>query len=94
MITYNIMLLQTNLTVRWAGWSDGLAGIDEYELALFKLQPYGDQLAHRGIVALANKSLSANSTSFNTILVDAGKSREILFFIKYFFICKLLGSFA
>ena len=87
------MLLQTNFTVRWAGWSDGLAGIDEYELELFKLQPHGDKLAHRGIVALASKSLSANSTSFNTILVDAGKSREMLCFIKYFFIFKLLGSF-
>ena len=78
------MLLQTNFTVRLAGWSDGLAGIDEYELTLFKLQPYGDQLAHRGIVALPRKSLSANSISFNTILVDAGKNHEMLFFIKYF----------
>ena len=70
--------------MRWAGWSDELAGIDEYELALYKLQPYGDKLAHHGIAALAMKSLGASSNSFNTILVDAGKNHEMLFLLNIF----------
>ncbi|KAI0235597.1 hypothetical protein LSAT2_013874 [Lamellibrachia satsuma] len=67
----------TALTVRWAGWSDALARIKQYELALYKLQPYGDKLAHHGVAALVRKSLEANKNSFNTNLVDPGKNHEM-----------------
>ena len=67
--------------MRWVGWSDALAGIKEYELALYKLQPFGDKLAHHGILALVKISLSANSSSFNTILVETGKNHEMLFLL-------------
>ena len=63
--------------MRWAGWSDTLAGIKQYELALYKLQPYGDKLAHHGVAALVRESLDANKNSFNTNLVDPGRNHEM-----------------
>lgn len=61
--------------MRWAGWSDALAGIKGYELELYKLQPHGDKLAHHG--APIRGSLGADNNSFDTNLVDAGRNHVL-----------------
>ena len=76
------MLLQTDITVHWAGWKDELAGIKGYELEINKLQPYGDTLAH-STTALVRKSLSANNDSFNISLVDPGENHDCSLWLCY-----------
>ena len=59
--------------MRWAGWSDALAGIKLYELAVYKMKAFGYKLTHNGETALVRETLDANTRVYNTTLVDPGK---------------------
>ena len=59
--------------MRWAGWSDALAGIKLYEVEVYKMKAFGYKLTHSGETALVRETLDANIRAYNTILVDPGK---------------------
>ena len=67
------ILFQCDLSLRWAGWSDSLAGIELYELAIYKMKPFGYKLTHNGETALVRETLNDTTEVYNTTLVDPGK---------------------
>ncbi|KAI0212815.1 hypothetical protein LSAT2_002263 [Lamellibrachia satsuma] len=62
----------TSLRVEWAGWSDDLAGVRLYELVIYKLQPMGDRLDHKGLTALLRRTIDVSVNRIDTTLVDPG----------------------
>ena len=76
LILYNLCstLFQGDLSLRWAGWSDSLAGIEQYELAVYKMKAFGYKLTHNGETALVRETLNATTREYNTTIVDPGKN--------------------
>ena len=74
-ILYNLCstLFQGNLSLRWAGWNDSLAGIELYELAIYKMKVFGYQPTHNGETALVRETLNATTQVYNTTIFDPGK---------------------
>ena len=72
---YNLCstLLQGDLSLRWAGWSDALAGIKLYEMAVYKMKAFGYKLTHNGETPLVRETLNATTQVYNTTIVDPGK---------------------
>ena len=62
--------------LRWAGWSDSLAGIRVYVLAVYKMEVFGSKLSYNGETAHVRETLDANARLYNTTLVDPGKYVE------------------
>ena len=60
--------------MRWAGWTDTLAGIKQYELTVYKMKLYGDKLAHHGVPELLRETLRNTENETNITLVDPGKA--------------------
>ena len=73
-ISYHLCstLFQGDLSLRWAGWSDSLAGIELYELAVYKMKVFGYKLTHNGETALVRETLNATIQVYNTTIVDPG----------------------
>ena len=65
-------LFQGDLSLRWAGWSDSLAGIEMYELAIYKMKAFGHKLTHYGETSLVRETLNATTRVYNTTIVDPG----------------------
>ena len=74
--------------MRWAGWSDALAGIKLYEVEVYKMKAFGNKLTHTGETALVRETLDANTLVYNTTLVDPGK-HELNTLISLFYVVKL-----
>ena len=74
-ILYNLfsIFFQGNLSLSWAGWNDSLAGIELYELAIYKMKVFGNKLTHNGVTALVWETLNATTRVYNTTIVDPGK---------------------
>ena len=72
---YNLCssLFQGDVSLRWAGWSDALAGMELYELAIYKMKLFGYKLTHNGEAPLVREMLNANTRVYNTTIVDPGK---------------------
>ncbi|KAK2161992.1 hypothetical protein NP493_1549g00001, partial [Ridgeia piscesae] len=66
------------LKLRWAGWSDALAGIKLYELAVYKMKAFGYKLTHNGETALVRETLDATTRVYNTTLIDPGVYAVVL----------------
>ena len=73
-VLYNVSssLFPGDLSLRWAGWSDALAGIKLYELAIYKMKAFGYKLTHNGETALVRETLDATTQVYNTTIVDPG----------------------
>ena len=76
--------MQGSIRVEWYGWTDTPSGIKGYELEIFKMQPYGDEL---GVPTnyLISQKLNQIVTHFDVELTDPGMSRKYLFKMKRFF---------
>ena len=71
-------LFQGDLSLRWAGWSDALAGVELYELAIYKMKVFGYKLTHNGQTALVRETLNATTQVYNTKIVDPGKYVSVI----------------
>ena len=63
--------MQGSIRVEWLGWTDTLSGIKGYELEIFKMQPYGDELEVPTNYLLSQK-LNQTVTHFDVELTDPG----------------------
>ena len=65
--------MQGSIRVEWPGWTDTPSGIKGYELEIFKMQAYGDELAVPTNYLLSIK-LNQTVTHFDVELTDPGVS--------------------